>query len=148
MPDIIVTSEAYCWIILPILLFLTSRWCISTYLLFKHFSKLTDSICLFSASQLIVLLGLKLTMAICSNLLFFHILCFNCLWWLALNFMKSLTKSTLLHWTQYTGSQLTDFLFMMLLSRFFSVLLRVDSILFLNNSIKSFSDLSFCFHLN
>ena len=63
-------SETYCWISSPFLV-LSELWLAGSTQLFwlKLLSKLTDSIWLLSASHWIALLGLKLTLAICSNLL-------------------------------------------------------------------------------
>jgi hypothetical protein len=65
--DVIIISEAYCWISSPFLAF-SELWLSGSTQFFwtKFLSKLTDSISVYHS---IALLGLKLTLAICSNLL-------------------------------------------------------------------------------
>ena len=83
-------SETYCWISSPFLV-LSELWLAGSTQLFwlKLLSKLTDSIWLLSASHWIALLGLKLTLTICSNLL-------------APSYSLASTASADLHWTAWT----------------------------------------------
>lgn len=70
MPDVILISEAHCRISSPLLVLSELLLVGSTQLFWlKFLSKLTDSIGLLSASHRKALLGLRLTLAICSNLL-------------------------------------------------------------------------------
>jgi hypothetical protein len=68
--DIIVISVACYWITSPFLV-LSVLWLVGSTQLFwtKLLSKLTDSNLFLLASDWIALLGLKLTLAVCSNLL-------------------------------------------------------------------------------
>lgn len=71
LPDVIVISEAYCWISLHFLA-LSEFWLagLTQFSGPKLFSRLTDSNWLLSACSWISLLSLKLTLAICSHLPF------------------------------------------------------------------------------
>ena len=69
-PNVIVISEAYCWISSPFPALSQSAWVVQPSLFWlKLLPKLTDSVWFLSASHWIALLGCKLSLSICCNLL-------------------------------------------------------------------------------
>ena len=136
--DVIVISEAYCWIHLPCLA-LSEFWLADSTQLFclKLTSKLTDSIQLPSASDRIAFPLLQL--AISSNLLAPHSV-FTCVY---LVLSATCLCKTLLVKLPHTSPTIL-FLSCCPSMSFLSVFMWTGCILSVTHSVKSFSDLSLC----
>ena len=144
-PDVL-ASKIYCWIC-SFFLVLSELWLAGSpqLLWLKVLFQLTDSIWLLSASHWFALLGLKLTLAICSNLL-------ACSYFLAspastelhwLHDLRSGLSSTALHYSLHwlpahlpPNSRTTGFL--SLPCSYIAFLLRLGHIVFLTYFVKSF----------
>ena len=102
LPDVIVVLDrGLCWISSPFLA-LSDFWLVASTQLswLKLLSKLTDSICLLLASHWIALLGLTLTLVICSDLL----LLLTCTELHALMNKLNSTALCSLHWLSHDNS--------------------------------------------